>query len=97
MLCRVANLCEKEVICIKDGTKIGNVCDVELDIEKGQILTLVVYGRPRCFGILGREEDFIINWCEIKIIGEDTILVGCAPPRDRCRRKGFLSTLLGKR
>ncbi len=97
MACRVADLCEKEVICIRDGTKIGNVCDVEVDIETGKLMALIVYGRLRCFGILGREEDFIIDWCEIKIIGEDTILVGCGPPRDRVRRKGILGAILGKR
>ena len=40
-----------------------------------QVLSLIVYGRLRFFGLLGREEDRVIPWEDIEIIGEDTILV----------------------
>jgi len=77
--CRVADLCEKEVIFIKDGSRLGCVCDVEVDTSTGKLLSIIVFGRTRFFGLFGREEDICIPWCDIEVIGEDTVLVGCEP------------------
>lgn len=86
--CRISDLTEKEVICVKDGTRIGCVSDVEVDTVSGNLVSIVVYGRPRLFGLLGREEDCVISWGDIEVIGEDTILVGCEPPRWRHKKRG---------
>ena len=97
--CRITDLNEKEVICIKDGTKLGCVNDVEVDTCTGSLESIVVFGRQRFFGILGREDDCIIPWCDIEVIGEDAILVTCEPPRPRRGRRGtggILSILLGR-
>lgn len=51
---RLADLRYKEVINILDGSRYGYVGDVEFDPESGQIAALVVPGRPRLFGLLGR-------------------------------------------
>ena len=75
MDCRVADLRYKEIIDIGDGTRYGYVGDVELDTESGQIQALVVYGRLRLFGLLGREEDHIFPWSAVRRFGEDIILV----------------------
>jgi sporulation protein, YlmC/YmxH family len=65
----------KEVINVKDGTRLGTVCDVEIDTTDAKLLSIVIYGRLRCFGLLGREDDIIIRWQDIQVIGDDTILV----------------------
>lgn len=75
MDCRVAELRYKEVIDIRDGTRYGYVGDVELDTASGEIKALVVYGQPRLFGLLGREEDMVFPWASVKRFGEDIILV----------------------
>lgn len=75
MDCRVADLRYKEIIDIGDGTRYGYVGDVELDTASGQIQALVVYGRLRLFGLLGREEDLVFPWNAVKRFGEDIILV----------------------
>ncbi|MBR2152475.1 MAG: YlmC/YmxH family sporulation protein [Clostridia bacterium] len=75
MCCRIVELKNKEVICIKDATRIGLVNDVEIDTCSGKVVSLVIYGKPRLFGLLGREEDIVINWDCIEVIGDDTILV----------------------
>lgn len=75
MNCRIADMRHKEVISIKDGTRFGLVNDVELDTSSGRITSLVIYGRLRGFGLLGREDDIVIKWEDIQVIGEDTILV----------------------
>ena len=95
MTCRIAELRRKEVISVKDGTRIGAVCDAEMDIESARLTSIVVYGRPKLFGLLGREEDIVIRWPDIQVVGEDTILVNYQE-RVRVRRKrGLLSILFG--
>lgn len=75
MVCRIAELQYKEVIDISSGTRYGFVEDVELDPERGTIESIVVGGRARCLGLLGREPDQVFPWPAIKRFGEDIILV----------------------
>ena len=81
MNCRIADLRNKEVINIKNGARLGYVSDVEVDTCDARLVAIVIYGRPRFFGLLGRDDDCIIDWCDIEIIGEDSILVNCTPRR----------------
>lgn len=73
--CRVVDMRNKEVINIKDGTRLGCVNDIEVDMRTAKLVAIVVYGRLKCFGLFGREDDIVIKWEEIEVIGEDTILV----------------------
>ena len=75
MVCRIADLQYKEVIDIADGTRYGFVGDIELDPERGSIENVVVKGRPRLLGLLGREPDAVFPWSAVKRFGEDIILV----------------------
>lgn len=75
MNCRIADMRHKEVINVKDGTRIGLVCDVEIDTVTARVLSLVIYGRLRFFGLFGREDDITIKWQDIEVIGDETILV----------------------
>ncbi len=75
MICSFSNLRNKEVVNMRTGLKIGFVDDIELDTVTGNIISLVVYGRSRAFGIMGRDEDIIIKCKDIELVGEDTILV----------------------
>lgn len=98
MCCRIIEMKDKQVVCIKDGTILGFVCDVEVDTCTGKLCSIVVFGRRRCFGLLGREEDCIIPWENIEVIGQDSILVSFEPPRPRRRkRRGGLSGLFSSR
>ena len=72
---RLADLRYKEVINVLDGSRYGHVEDVEFDPDSGQIAALVVPGRPRLFGLLGRGEDVVIPWSAVRRFGEDLILV----------------------
>lgn len=83
---RFMDLCEKEVISISDGTRFGYVGDVELDLETGQITALLVLGRLRLFGLLGREEDTRFPWSQVRRLGEDIILVEQQGPTTHRRR-----------
>lgn len=89
MNCRMADMRRKEVINMKDGTKIGCVCDVEIDTTCAKIYAIVIYGRPRLFGLLGREDDIVIKWDDIQVIGEETVLVSYNVCGTFRRRKNF--------
>lgn len=90
-MCRIEELCRKDVINIKDGCRLGFVEDVEIDVCDGRVVAIVIYGRCKFFGIFGREDDLVIPWCDIQKIGEDTILVCCDIPcqRRNRQRQGF--------
>lgn len=75
MNCRVHDLKYKNVINMVDGSMLGFVNDVEIDTCDAKIVSIVIYGKFKFFGLFGREDDIIIPWCDIKIIGEDAVLV----------------------
>ena len=79
MGCRIDELKSKQVVCVKDGCVLGYVSDVELDVDTGELVSIIIFGKPRFFGILGREEDIVIPWKNIKVIGNETILVSTDP------------------
>lgn len=73
--CSVNELRAKEVINVTDGARLGYVSDVEIDLENGKIISVIVPGAYRLMGFLGREEDLEIKWENIKKIGDDVIIV----------------------
>ncbi len=75
MVCSFSGIRNKEVVDLRSGLKIGFVDDIELDTVSGKIVSLVVYGKPRAFGLMGRDEDIVIKCSDIELIGEDIILV----------------------
>ncbi|MCL2696397.1 MAG: YlmC/YmxH family sporulation protein [Clostridiales bacterium] len=88
MSCRIVDLRCKEVINILDGTRLGFVNDVEIDIACGHVVAIVVPGPARFLGLFGRGDDYVIPWEFIKRIGDDIILVDYECPRvERRERK----------
>ncbi|MCH3973362.1 MAG: YlmC/YmxH family sporulation protein [Oscillospiraceae bacterium] len=83
---RVYDLHRKEVINIRDGVRLGNVGDVEIDTVTASVAALVIYGRLRFFGLFGREDDRMIPWADIRLIGEDIILVDTLFPQHENRQ-----------
>lgn len=79
MECRVSELRYKEIINVSDGSRYGWVGDVEVDLDSGQVRALVVPGRLRLFGLLGRGEDRVFPWEAVRRFGADTILVETPP------------------
>ena len=90
---RIADLRQKEVISLRDGQRLGPVCDVELDPRTARLTALVIYGRHRLFGLLGRAPDRVLPWGSIQLIGEETVLVDCAPEPPAPKRPGFLEKI----
>lgn len=94
MICRFDDLRCKEIINIKTGCKLGYPDDIEFDTCTAKICKIIVYGKAKFFGLFGREEDFVIPWCDIEIIGQDTILVTCDFPIRTKNGGGFMKNLL---
>ena len=80
-------LCEKEVISLRDGANLGRVDDLCMEEGTAQVTALIIYGKLRWFGLLGREEDLHISWSDIATIGRDAILVRTAVPNKRKKQK----------
>lgn len=96
LVCSIMELRCKEIVDIRSGACLGCVSDIEFDTCTASICALIVYGRPRFFGLLGREADTVIRWEQIRCIGEDTVLVEnvCVPPPPGRRRSSFFEGAL---
>ena len=75
MLCRFSDFRYKEVINVRTGQRLGYVCDAQFTSPEGRITALVIPGRARCMGLLGREDDQVLPWECISRVGDDIILV----------------------
>ncbi len=72
---RICELRDKEVINICDGEKLGNVCDLDFDVCTGEVCALIIPGPCKIFGILGRDSEYVIPFCDVTRIGSDVVLV----------------------
>lgn len=89
MSCCIQELRNKDVICSSNGCRLGNVDDVEIDVTSGRLVCIVIYERGHMFS---KGCDIKIPWENIKVIGDDTILVDyCRPnnPAPPAKRRFF--------
>lgn len=77
----------KEVIDVHSGFRLGYVCDAEFDDVQGQLISLITPGKPRFFGLFGREDDIVLPWSCIVRIGSDIILVETKGEPQRRKRR----------
>ena len=96
MVCCITDLRKKEVINIKNGLRIGFVSDVEIDLRNAKIVSIIIYGKLKFFGLLGRYEDIFIKWENVDVVGKDTILVNFCEQKESSK-KGILSNLFFKK
>jgi YlmC/YmxH family sporulation protein len=66
---------QKEVINICDGARLGCICDLELEACSGQIISIIVPGPSRFWGLWRGSDEIVIPYCKISKIGADVILV----------------------
>ncbi|HHV16699.1 MAG TPA: YlmC/YmxH family sporulation protein [Gelria sp.] len=88
---RLSDLKAKDVVNILDGKKLGHISDIELDLEIGKVIAIIIPGRWRGFGIFGKREEIVIPWKKIVRIGRDVILVEVpiVQEMDDHKRKGY--------
>lgn len=75
MLLTVQEICEKDVIEANIGKNLGRIDDVSFSPQEGKISTLIIYGRKKLFGLLGKDSDIEIPLENVITFGEDVIMV----------------------
>ena len=89
ILISLAILSQKEVVSVVTGQNIGRVDDIEFTRENARVRYLVIYGRPRFFGIFGREEDVRVPWENVVTIGRDVILINSCEVKENTKKSRF--------
>ncbi len=72
---RLSDLQSKNLVNMTDGKNIGNIIDVKINEETGNIDSLIIESKGAMFSFLNKDMDVEISWADIKKIGEDVILV----------------------
>ncbi|NMA00958.1 MAG: YlmC/YmxH family sporulation protein [Clostridia bacterium] len=75
MLAKISDLREREIINIIDGRRLGPIKDIDVDVETGKIIAIILPGPGKFLGLFGRGEDYFVPWENIIRIGVDVILV----------------------
>ena len=79
---QVSDLRSMDIINVSDGSRLGPVMDLELDLERGRVqgLLVSVYSRKSAnFWGAGRSGELFIAWDKVVKIGIDVILVNVGP------------------
>lgn len=74
---KISELRMREVINVVDGRRLGPIKDIDINVEEGRILAVILPGHQQRFmsSFFGREEEIIVPWDKIVKIGVDVILV----------------------
>lgn len=75
MICSLEDLKEKDVINVCNGENLGYVDDIQLETNTSAVKSLIIYGKPKYFGLFGAKENYLIPFERIQLIGKDVILV----------------------
>lgn len=73
-ICSLSQLKNKEVVNICDGRRLGYVLDVELDLDCGRVISLIIPSEGKLLSFT-RCDPVRVLWCDIERIGDDVILV----------------------
>ncbi|MRG85481.1 YlmC/YmxH family sporulation protein [Salinibacillus xinjiangensis] len=78
---KISELQVKDIVAIEDGRKLGYITDLEIDVDKGYVVALVISLKGKMLGLFGKEEEMVIPWNHIVTIGADVILVRTERPK----------------
>lgn len=74
-MARIHEIRQKEVINTRDGCRLGFISDIEIDVKSGKVTKIIVPGPGKVLGVFGREQEYQIEWGDIKKIGDDIVLI----------------------
>ena len=67
---RLSELQNKNLVNVSNGKNIGNIIDVNIDYQSGNIKSFIIEST-----FLNKDNDMEVKWNDIQKIGEDVILV----------------------
>lgn len=71
---RLSEIQNKDVISVNDGKKIGNIIDININMD-GTLNSLIVEKSKFIISKFTSNGEIEVKWSEIKKIGDDVILV----------------------
>ncbi len=72
---RLSEISCKDVIREEDGTKLGKINDVTIDVATGKILSIHISNGFKLSGLFSNYDENLIPWNRILKIGSDVIIV----------------------
>ncbi|MCP8970234.1 YlmC/YmxH family sporulation protein [Ectobacillus ponti] len=72
---RISEFQTKDVVNVADGKRLGNIGDIDIDLQTGKIRAVVIAKPGKALGLFGKGEEIVVPWKQIVKIGEDVILV----------------------
>ncbi|KGX88528.1 YlmC/YmxH family sporulation protein [Pontibacillus litoralis] len=75
----ISQLEVKEVISVENGQKLGQLTDLEINVDQGRITAIVLGNKGKMMGMMSKNEELVVPWSDILTIGEDVILVKKSP------------------
>ena len=71
---RLSELQNKNLVNVSNGKNIGNIIDVNIDYQSGNIKSFIE-SKGSILTFLNKDNDMEVKWNDIQKIGEDVILV----------------------
>ena len=72
---RLSELQNKNLVNVSNGKNIGNIIDVYIDYQSGNIKSFIIESKGSILTFLNKDNDMEVKWNDIQKIGEDVILV----------------------
>ena len=72
---KLSELQKKDIVNIKDGTKLGKIIDVYFDESSGYMIKFVIEKTHFVRNIFSNTDEIVIKFSQIKKMGEDVILI----------------------
>lgn len=65
----------KDVVNVVDGSKLGRICDVDLESATGKITAITIQPNTRFIGLFSGNKNIVVPWNQIVKIGGEVIIV----------------------
>lgn len=72
---KASELREKEIINVVDGSKLGMISDIEIDLEEAKIKAIIMPKPGGIMSFFSKANNIIIEWKDIVRIGREVVLV----------------------
>ena len=72
---KLSELASKDVISDDNGSRLGKITDVEIDVATGKILSVNIYHSFKLLNLFSNKDVISIPWNRILKIGNDVIIV----------------------